>query len=169
MAEVFQPLTLSTERFFRHREEFTLLGDKVRVEWRKPMGRGMTEVPLRFLDPTWAAQSGSGNARYLSFGLLTGAVALCFGAVFAAGVKRGEPFAELIAPGFMTAFFILALGWQAWSWRASRFNVLVFTSLHPQYGGLVIPRDPAKELDVLQFADAVSERIRIYTLTKPEG
>lgn len=170
MSDRFESVSFRTQRFFRRREEFTLLPDKVRVEWARPLQSGTAETPVRFLDPTWTAQRGSGPVRYLLFSLFT----LLLGAVFALtayGIwtEAGKGLPEAAGMAVMAGFFLLlGLPLCLYAWWNGRYDIVVFTSLHPQYGPLVIPRRAEQELETLQFADAVSERIRLNALTKPD-
>lgn len=161
-----RPVALRLERPFRKVEEFTLLSDKVRLEWRRPFASGVTEIPLRFLDATWAAQKGTGRLGHLLAALAAtllaaGGILIAWGALDSdsrVGVALVIAFVwALMAPALLV------------SWWASRYDIVVFTNLHPQYGPLVMHRTKEKELETLQFADAVSERIRILAMTKPEG
>ncbi len=162
------PLSLKLARRWRCVEEFTLLEDKVRVDSRKPFSNTIVEIPLRFLDPTWAIQKGSSHFRYLILAALLTITAATLG-LHAASVQPNETVAGLATVLWVAWFFGTPLAILAW-WKG-RYNVIIFTTLHPNYGNLVIARDADKdkELDILQFADAVSERIKLLQLTKPDG
>ncbi len=166
MSEPFTPTTLRTERFFRYREEFTLFGDKVRVEWTSPTGSGVVELPLRFLDPTWASHKRSASPKYLVYALF---LALGGAGMALAAWRSRDPLPDVFGVFVVAGAMLVGSGWALWRWRKSGFDVMVFSSLHSGIGNLVVYRDRNKELEALQFVDAVSERIRLFALTKPEG
>ncbi len=161
------PVSLALPRRFGVTEEFTLFEDKVRVETRKRFGNAIVEIPLRFLDPTWVLQKGSSHFRYLVFAVgATAATAAVWlhGPVASQGTERWMGFAGVLTLIWLFGAPLALLGW----WKG-RYDVLVFTTLHPNYGNLVIARDAARELEIMQFADATSERIKLLQLTKPDG
>lgn len=159
------PVTLKLPRPLGATEEFTLFEDKIRVETKKRFSSAIVEIPLRFLDPTWVIQKGSSHFRYLLF-----AVALTAATAAAAAVHEpAAPPRQAAFPYVVGVIWLLTAPVCLVAWWKGRYDVLVFTTLHPNYGNLVIGRDASRELETLQFADAVSERIKLLQLTKPDG
>ena len=157
--------SLTLKRPWRRVEEFTLFEDKVRVETKRPFGNSIVEIPLRFLDSTWAIQKGSSNVRYLVFAAAVTAATGVLWMHAAASARR-----EWVGPvGVMSLVWAFGAPMGVLAWRKGRYDVIAFTTLHPNYGNLVIPRDAERELEVMQFADAVGERIKLLQLTKPDG
>lgn len=165
MSDKNAPVTLKLPRPFGATEEFTLFEDKVRVETKRRFSSAIVEIPLRFLDPTWVIQKGSSRFRYLLFAIGATAAAA---AVTALHARSGNP-RQAALPYVAGLFWLLTVPLCLGGWWKGRYDVLIFTTLHPNYGNLVIGRDAARELETLQFADAVSERIKLLQLTKPDG
>lgn len=156
-------LTLRVERPFKRFEEYTLLADKIRYERKRFFSTSITEVPLRFLDPTWVIQKGSERFSHLVFAAAVTAIA----AALSAGLA-GDPHGGAAALAATWLVWLALAPWGVLSWWKGRFDIVIFSSLHPQYGAFVVRRHPARELDVMQFVDAVSDRIKVLHLTKPE-
>ncbi len=168
------PVTLTLSRRFGAVEEFTLFEDKVRVETKRRFSNAIVEIPLRFLDSTWAIQKGGRMGHLvLSVVFLLTAVGLLFTPFWedlfsGRSLMKYTSLQEMIAAG-LPGMFLFGAVMSILSWHRSRFDVIAFTTLHPNYGNLVIARDAARELEIMQFADAVSERIKLLQLTKPDG
>ena len=158
--------TLILNRPFGWVEEYTLLPEKVRKEARGPLfSGGIVEVPLRFIDPVWVVEKRTTRSRCFFYGLAMTAVSgyLIWIMLASSGEHR------VMRAGGIGLLWSIVTPFCFWLWWTSRHDVLIFPSMHPQFRPFRIHRDPAKELEVMEFADAVRDRIRNPNLAHPEG
>ena len=164
MSDPFQVLLLTLERPFRCVEEFSLTAEKVRLDRRDLFSSGIVEVPIRYLDATWVVEKGSSRARCLFYAVAMTGLAGYLVWVLLGG--HGEH--RLTGMVGIAVVWAIVTPFCLWLWRTGRFNAIVFPSLHPQFAAFAICRDPEKELEIMEFADAMSERIRTLSAPKQE-
>ncbi len=149
-------VTLTLNRSLRLVEEYTLTAEKLRLERRGPFSRGIVEVPLSFLAPTWVVRKGSTRARGLFYAAaMTGVSAYLEWAILSGASQH-----RLTGSVGIGVLWAVVAPFCLWLWWTGRYDAVVFPSAHPEFASFSIRRDAERELEVMEFADAERERIQ---------
>ena len=158
--------TLLVRRAFGWVEEYTLLPEKVRKEASGPVfSGGIVEIPLRFLDSIWVVEKRTVRSRCFFYALAMTGVSAYLAWIILAGSEEDR----LMRAGVVLLLWAIVTPFCLWLWWTSRHDAILFPSMHPQFRPFRIHRDSRQELEVMEFADAVRDRIRNQGVSQTEG